>query len=202
MLMPYLTIILISLSLAMDAFTISIVDGLSMKGLTKSKMIFICAMLGLFQGLLPLIGHFIGLSFIKYIEDYDHWVSLALLSLIGLKMIYDGTKEVIDKKKGKEEIKEHTFTYKLVIFQAIATSIDAFAVGITLESSVGGLNIYYDILFIIGITFLTCLIGIFLGKQISKLLKGHYEIAEFIGGIILILICIKIVLNHLGNINF
>lgn len=201
--MPYVTIILISLSLAMDAFTVSIVDGLTMKNLDKRKMLFICLMFGLFQGLFPFIAHFIGLTFMSYIEDYDHWISLALLAFIGGKMIYDGIKEVIERKKNKEEIKDNNvFSYKKVIFQAIATSIDAFAVGITLESSVGGLNIYIDILFIILITFICCVAGIFLGKQITKLLKGHYEIADFIGGTILILIGVKIVLSHLGVIPF
>ena len=92
--------------------------------------------------------------------------------------------------------------FKLIIIQGIATAIDAFAVGITLKSSIAPINVYLG-LFIIGlITFLMCLIGIFLGKYIAKFLKGHIEIAEIIGGIILILIGIKIVLNHLGYISF
>ncbi len=201
--MPYLTIILISLSLAMDALTVAIIDGLTMKNLTKPKMIFICLMFSLFQGLFPFVAHFIGTTFMSYIEDYDHWISFALLLLIGGKMIFDGIKEVINKKKGiVEENNANTFTYRKIFIQAIATAIDAFAIGITLESSTQPINIYYDVLFIIGITFLCCLMGIFLGKQITKVIKGHYEIGDFIGGIVLILIGVKIVLSHLGYLPF
>ena len=203
MLSSIFTLILISLSLAMDAFSVSIIDGLTLNNLNKKRMVFICLIFGIFQALLPLLGHLIGLTFIEYIEDYDHWISLALLSLVGLKMIIDAIKEIIDKKKGKDkEDKQKSFTFKLIIIQGIATAIDAFAVGITLKSSIAPINVYLG-LFIIGlITFLMCLIGIFLGKYIAKFLKGHIEIAEIIGGIILILIGIKIVLNHLGYISF
>ena len=202
--MEYVTLLLIALSLSLDAFSVSIIDGLTINDLNKKRMLFICLTFGVFQALMPLIGHLVGLTFIQYIEDYDHWLSLVLLAFVGLKMVYDGVKEIIEKRKknDSEEETSKTYSYKLILIQGIATAIDALAIGLTLETSIAPANVYLGI-FIIGVvTFLMCLVGIFLGSKISKLLKGHIEIAEIIGGVILVLIGIKIVLNHLGYINF
>ena len=202
--MEYVTLLLIALSLSLDAFSVSIIDGLTINDLNKKRMLFICLTFGVFQALMPLIGHLVGLTFIQYIEDYDHWLSLVLLAFVGLKMVYDGVKEIIEKRKknDSEEETSKTFSYKLILIQGIATAIDALAIGLTLETSIAPANVYLGI-FIIGVvTFLMCLVGIFLGSKISKLLKGHIEIAQIIGGVILVLIGIKIVLNHLGYINF
>lgn len=202
--MEYVTLLLIALSLSLDAFSVSIIDGLTINDLNKKRMLFICLTFGVFQALMPLIGHLVGLTFIQYIEDYDHWLSLVLLAFVGLKMVYDGVKEIIKKRKknDSEEETSKSFSYKLILIQGIATAIDALAIGLTLETSIAPANVYLGI-FIIGVvTFLMCLVGIFLGSKISKLLKGHIEIAQIIGGVILVLIGIKIVLNHLGYINF
>lgn len=202
--MEYVTLLLIALSLSLDAFSVSIIDGLTINDLNKKRMLFICLTFGVFQALMPLIGHLVGLTFIQYIEDYDHWLSLVLLAFVGLKMVYDGVKEIIEKRKknDSEEETSKTYSYKLILIQGIATAIDALAIGLTLETSIAPANVYLGI-FIIGVvTFLMCLVGIFLGSKISKLLKGHIEIAEIIGGVILVLIGIKIVLNHLDYINF
>lgn len=202
--MEYVTLLLIALSLSLDAFSVSIIDGLTINDLNKKRMLFICLTFGVFQALMPLIGHLVGLTFIQYIEDYDHWLSLVLLAFVGLKMVYDGVKEIIEKRKknDSEEETSKSFSYKLILIQGIATAIDALAIGLTLETSIAPANVYLGI-FIIGVvTFLMCLVGIFLGSKISKLLRGHIEIAESIGGVILVLIGIKIVLNHLGYINF
>lgn len=202
--MEYVTLLLIALSLSLDAFSVSTIDGLTINDLNKKRMLFICLTFGVFQALMPLIGHLVGLTFIQYIEDYDHWLSLVLLAFVGLKMVYDGVKEIIEKRKknDSEEETSKTFSYKLILIQGIATAIDALAIGLTLETSIAPANVYLGI-FIIGVvTFLMCLVGIFLGSKISKLLKGHIEIAQIIGGVILVLIGIKIVLNHLGYINF
>ncbi len=202
--MEYVTLLLIALSLSLDAFSVSIIDGLTINDLNKKRMLFICLTFGVFQALMPLIGHLVGLTFIQYIEDYDHWLSLILLAFVGLKMVYDGVKEIIEKRKknDSEEETSKSFSYKLILIQGIATAIDALAIGLTLETSIAPANVYLGI-FIIGVvTFLMCLVGIFLGSKISKLLKGHIEIAQIIGGVILVLIGIKIILNHLGYINF
>lgn len=202
--MEYVTLLLIALSLSLDAFSVSIIDGLTINDLNKKRMLFICLTFGVFQALMPLIGHLVGLTFIQYIEDYDHWLSLILLAFVGLKMVYDGVKEIIEKRKknDSEEETSKSFSYKLILIQGIATAIDALAIGLTLETSIAPANVYLGIFTIGVVTFLMCLVGIFLGSKISKLLKGHIEIAQIIGGVILVLIGIKIVLNHLGYINF
>lgn len=207
-----ITLILMSLSLAMDAFSVALIDGLTIRDYSKKKMLFTSFIFGLFQALLPLLGHLIGLTFIDYIKDYDHWISLALLSIIGIKMIVEASKELYEKNKAKKEINSENkiseeekckkFTYKLIITQGIATAIDAFAVGITLETSITPINVYIGLATIGVVTFLCCLAASYLGKGISKLIKGKAEILEIIGGVILILIGIKIVLNHLGIISF
>jgi putative Mn2+ efflux pump MntP len=199
--MDYLTIVLMSIGLSMDAFTVSICDALSIKKITKWQEIFIPLMFGLFQALFPLIGYYIGQTFIDYIDAYDHYVSFGLLLLIGGKMVYDGIKEMKESKAGLEK-EEKKFSYGETIVQAVATAIDALAVGIALTSSVMKLSIFVDIAFIGSITFLICLAGIFLGKVIVKLLKGKYEISEVIGGIVLILLGVKLLLSGIGVINF
>ena len=195
--MEYLTIVLTSLSLSMDAFTVSICDGLAFQDINKKKLIFIAFMFGLFQALFPLAGYCLGVVALQAIEAYDHWVAFGLLLIIGGKMAFDGVRAM---RKQKDEIKPKTFSYKEVIIQAIATAIDAFAVGITLLTS--SLNIWLNITFIGVITFAVCLLGVFLGKKIISLLKGRYEIAEVIGGLVLILLGVKILLSGLNLIAF
>ena len=202
MLSGILNLVLLSISLAMDAFSVSIINGIAYKD-SKKKLIISTITFGVFQALFPLIGYLIGLTFIKYIEGYDHWVSFALLLIIGLKMIIDAIKELREKKEDSSLIDERKpLTYKSILILGVATAIDAFAVGITLEATITPINVYLGVVVIGVITCLICLIGVFLGKYVSKLLKGKLEIAEIIGGIVLILIGIKIVLNHLGYISF
>ncbi|MCR4561854.1 MAG: manganese efflux pump MntP family protein [Bacilli bacterium] len=189
--MNWLSLIGISVGLAMDAFAVSIVSGLTIKGLKKWQGIVIAAFFGVFQGLMPLIGYLLGSLFISYIEAYDHWVAFGLLLAIGGWMIFEGVKDIVRP----EELKEKVFSWKKVIIQAIATSIDALAVGISLQTL--GIFIVWDVLTIAIITFVICLFGVFLGTQISKLLKGKYSIANIIGGTILILIGVSILIEHL-----
>lgn len=199
----FLTTIAISFTLSLDAFSVSVVDGLTIRNYKKSQMVFTSFMFGLFQALFPLIGFLLGLTFMDYIKDYDHWVALILLSIIGLKMIIESIIEL--RKKVKEEsceVNSKDFSFKLIIVQAIATAIDAFAVGISLESSIAPISPYIGIAAIGIITFLMCILGSFLGKLVYKLFKGKVEIASIIGGTILILIGVKIVLEHLGVISF
>ena len=203
MLSGILNLILLSISLSMDAFSVSIVNGIAYKDKNKKKLIVSTITFGVFQALFPLVGYLIGLTFIKYIENYDHWLAFALLLVLGLKMIVEAIKELHDKKENNQLIEEpKPLTYKTILVQGIATAIDAFAVGITLETSITPINVYLGIVVIGVITCFICLIGVFLGNYVSKLLKGKLEIAEIISGIILILIGIKMILNHLGYINF
>lgn len=196
--MDYLSLVLMSISLAMDAFTVSICDGLAYTGISKKKSVFIAFVFGLFQALFPLGGYYLGKVALEKIQDYDHWVAFGLLLIIGGKMVYDGIKALTAKEK--DTIKPKEFSYKDVLIQGVAVSIDAFAIGITLLSF--SLSIWIDITFIGVITFLICLVGVFLGKIVVKILKGRYEIAELIGGIVLVLLGLKILLNGLGYINW
>ncbi|MCR4879931.1 MAG: manganese efflux pump MntP family protein [Bacilli bacterium] len=182
---------MIAIGLAMDAFATSIVDGLRYQKAKKRHGIYVALTFGLFQGVMPVIGYFLGSLFIKQIEAYDHWVAFGLLLLIGGFMIFEGIKGIIKP----ESVKEKEFSWKEVFLQGVATSIDALAVGITLTTL--KIHIAWDALTIAGITFIICIIGFFLGKQIAKLLKGKYSIANIIGGIILIAIGISIVIEHM-----
>lgn len=189
--MEWLSICLIGISLALDAFIVSVVNGLTINGLKKHQGIIIAITFGVFQGVMPVIGYFLGELFINYIKDFDHWVAFGLLLLIGLYMIYEGVKGIIKK----EELKENKFSYKKVLIQAIATSIDALAVGLTLSSI--PIFIAWDALIITSITIAICLFGVFLGGVIHKFLKGHLSIANIIGGVLLIAIGLQILLEHL-----
>lgn len=187
----WISLILVAIGLAMDAFAASIVDGLRYHNTTKRHGVFVALTFGLFQGVMPVIGYFLGSLFIDKIKDYDHWVAFGLLLAIGGFMIFEGIKGIVKP----ESVKEKEFSWKEVILQGIATSIDALAVGITLSTF--DIFIVYDALVITGITFVICLLGFFLGTQISKLLKGKYSIANIIGGVILIAIGVSVVIEHM-----
>lgn len=186
----WFSLVLIAIGLAMDAFAVAICNGIRIKNIKMWQGIAIALTFGVFQGLMPTIGYFLGETFIPYIEDYDHWVAFALLDGIGLWMIFEGIKDIIKK----EEEKEIKFNIWTILFQGVVTSIDAFAVGITLTTF--DIFIAWDALIIFGITFVIAFIGVILGKQINKLLKGKYSIANIIGGLILVALGIYIVIEH------
>ena len=187
----WISLIAIAFGLAMDAFATSIVDGLRYCNSSKRHGVIVALTFGVFQGVMPLIGYFLGSLFISYIEAYDHWVAFALLLLIGGLMIFEGVKGIVKP----ESVEEKEFSLKEVLFQGVATSIDALAVGITLAT----LNIFivWDALVITGITTAVCLVGFFLGKVISTARTGRYSIANVIGGVILIAIGVSIVIEHM-----
>lgn len=192
----YLSLIFTSFSLGTDAFCVSIADGLSFKDISKKKLIFIPLCFALMQGIMPIIGYYLGLSFYNLIKEFDHWIAFGLLLFIGGKMIVDGIIDI--HRKEKEEMSN--FSYGKILIQGIATSIDALAVGIVLIAS--EIHILIDALFIGVITFIMCVGGLFLGKQIVKLFKGKIQIATIIGGVVLLLIGVKILLEHLGILVF
>lgn len=187
----YISLIFTSFSLGTDAFCVSVADGLTYKDISKKKLLLIPICFALMQGIMPIIGYYLGLSFYNIIKEFDHWIAFGLLLFIGGKMIVDGIIDI--HKKEKEEVSR--FSIGRVLIQGIATSIDALAVGIVLIAS--GIHILIDALFICVITFIMCVIGLFLGKQIVKLFKGKVQIATIIGGVVLLLIGIKILLEHL-----
>lgn len=186
-----LTIVFLSIGLAMDAFALSICDGLTMPSLKAGHKIFIALVFGLFQGLMPLIGYFLGSLFLSYIAAFDHWIAFALLLIIGGKMLYDG----ISSLRAQKEPIAKPFSFGWILLQGVATSIDALAVGISLLAF--SLSIYLSVSIIAAITFVICLVGIFLGRAVDKLLHGKTQIADIIGGVVLVAIGVKILLEHL-----
>jgi putative Mn2+ efflux pump MntP len=186
-------------ALAMDCLALSITDGLVYQDLGKKKPFFIAGVFALGQALFPLLGFLLGEAFSRFIDSFDHWIAFILLGFIGGKMLYEGIKGMV-KPEEKEPKK---FTYKEVLVQGVADSIDALAVGITLPTNihtVGGYDNYriYIAVAIIGlVTFIISLLGLFAGKGINKLLKGRYEISEVLGGAVLIILGTIILVNGL-----
>ena len=182
------TLILTALSLAMDAFSVSISNGLCMKKATFKEALKIGLFFGIAQGVMPVIGYMGGSLFAKFIESVDHWIAFVILSFIGIKMI----SEAIEKMKKPESCPTEKLTTKDLFFQAIATSIDALAVGVGFAAL--KINIIFAASFIALITFALSFFGVFIGKKVGKSFK---EKAEIFGGIILIGIGIKILIEHL-----
>ena len=190
-------IVLIGVSLAMDAFAVSITDGVCYRNLNKKKGVTIPLTFAIFQMGMPLIGFFVGSLFMQYVDAFDHYIAFGLLLIIGGKMIFDGIKEARSKE---EEVKEKKFSYPEVLLQGVATSIDALAVGLTLNSMMGDLHFAWVFVLtgIIGvITFAISLVGVIIGVKLGKLFKSKAFIAEIIGGLVLIGIGIKILVEGL-----
>lgn len=178
-------IILISIGLAMDAFAVAICKGLSMKKMSIKKAIIIGLYFGVFQALMPIIGYFFGATFQNIVTAIDHWIVFVLLSFIGGKMI----KESLSCKRGNYNA---SVDLKAMLVLAIATSIDALAVGITFAFL--NVNILLAISSIGIITFMLSIIGVKIGNSFGAKYESKAELA---GGIILVLIGIKILFEHL-----
>ena len=184
--MGIIELILIAVGLAMDAFAVSICKGLSMKKMDWKKAGIIGAYFGIFQGGMPLVGYLLGVGFQEKIQAVDHWIAFALLAFIGGNMI----KEALSKDE--DECNE-SVDFKTMIVLAIATSIDALAIGVTFAFL--KVNILLAVLLIGIITFVISMIGV----KIGNVFGDKYEKkAEFAGGLILILLGLKILLEHLG----
>lgn len=189
--MSILEILLLGIGLSMDAFAVSICKGLSTKKLQFKHYLIIGAWFGGFQALMPTVGYFLGSTFEQYITAFDHWVAFVLLAAIGANMIKESF-------SGEESETSASFAFKTMLLMALATSIDALAVGIT-----------FALLPDVNVPLAVCLIGIttFLcsaaGLRVGNLFGLRYKAkAELAGGIILILIGLKILLEHLGVISF
>ena len=186
---------LLGVGLSMDAFAVSVCKGLGMRKLNKKQAVIIGLYFGGFQALMPLIGWLLGSQFQKYITSIDHWIAFILLGFIGGKMIIEAVREW-----NEEEIVEVTdapIDHKNMLVLAVATSIDALAVGITFAF----LNTpIIEAISIIGITtFVLSIIGVIVGNFFGSKYKSK---AEFIGGLILVLLGVKILLEHLGILAF
>ena len=192
--MGFIELFLIGVGLSMDAFAVSVCKGLNMREKLNYRHAGIIALFfGGFQALMPLIGYFLGVNFESLIKSFDHWIAFVLLGFIGGKMIY----EAVTEKDEEEENGSGALNIKELFMLAVATSIDALAVGITFAFL--SVNIWSSIS-VIGITTLIlAFIGVILGNKFGTKYKSKAEIA---GGVILILIGTKILLEHLGIINF
>lgn len=188
--MGVLGIVLIAIGLSMDAFAVSVCKGLSMKKMDWKKTVIIGAYFGAFQAIMPLIGYLLGIGFQDRVTSIDHWIAFILLIIIGINMI----KEAFE---GAEEGKNDNVDFKEMIVLAVATSIDALAIGITFAFL--EINIFLAIDIIGIITFVISVIGVKIGNVFgNKYEKG----AQIVGGVILILMGIKILLEHLEIIKF
>ncbi len=197
-----LEVFLIGLSLSMDAFAVSVTDGLCYRNLTKVKGATIPLVFGLFQAVMPLIGYFVafglGQAFEEIFDKIDHWIAFVLLAIIGGKMIYDAIKQLRSKE---EEIKEKKYSVPEVLVQGVATSIDALFVGVSFAATEGLKNSIPNVLVgvaIIGVTtFAISLAGVLIGVKIGNVLKNKSGIATLIGGLVLIGIGLKILIEGL-----
>lgn len=174
----------------MDAFAVSICKGLSVGRLRVSHIMLAGVYFGGFQALMPLIGYLLGSRFQSLIASFDHWIAFGLLALIGANMI----REAFGEEEGEENA---SFSFGTMIPLAVATSIDALAVGITF--SFLQVNIFFAIVLIGCTTFLISAAGVKIGNVFGLRYRKKAEIG---GGVILILLGIKILLEHLGIISF
>lgn len=177
--MTIFEIILIGTALSMDAFAVCIASSMVYTNMTASKKLSMPIAFGLFQGLMPIAGFYLGGFFSPFIEKWSGLVSLLILGIIGVNMIREGFCP-------EGECEKKTLTFNVLIFQAIATSIDAFAVGVSFAAS--GANIWLSSPIIAVTTFILSLVAIFLGNKAGEKLGNK---AEILGGLILIIIGIK-----------
>lgn len=182
--MDFITILFIGVGLAMDACAVSLAKGMSLdKDKVKKYALILALAFGFFQALMPAIGYFAGSHFADYIQSIDHWIAFILLSLIGINMI----------KEGKEdEVKIHSISFKDILLLAIATSIDALAVGVSFAFL--KVNLWIATTTIGITTFVLSFICVLFGKTLGNLFEKY---AEYMGGSILILLGIKILIEHL-----
>jgi len=181
-----LELFFIAIGLSMDAFAVSICKGLSMKTLPLRNCIIVGVWFGVFQAFMPYLGFFIGSAFEAYITAVDHWIAFILLSIIGIKMIQESFEE---GGEGDASLRPN-----LMFTLAIATSIDAFAVGITF-ALLPSVSILSAVALIGCTTFLLSAIGVKLGHLFGR---GQSALAERLGGVILFGMGLKILLDHLG----
>lgn len=187
--MNILEIFIIAIGLAMDAFAVSVCKGLSVPKIKSTHLLTVGLYFGGFQALMPLLGYLLGTQFQSLIESYDHWIAFVLLGVIGINMI-------IESRKEEEELNSY-FNFKTMLPLALATSIDALAVGVTFATL--SVNIWIAILFIGITTFILSAVGLKIGNIFGSKYKSA---AELFGGIVLLLMGTKILLEHLEIINF
>ena len=176
---------ILAVGLSMDAFAVSICKGLSQPKLKAGHMVITGLYFGGFQALMPLLGYFLGAQFARFISGFDHWVVFALLAFIGAGMIRESREEACPADKG--------FAPREMLPLAVATSIDALAAGVSL--ALLKVNIFWAVSFIGLTTFCLSALGVWVGHRFGARYKGGAELA---GGIVLILIGVKVLAEHMG----
>ncbi len=184
--MHILTIMFIALGLAMDAFAVSISSGITIKHQRFKNALKVAIFFGGFQAIMPILGWFAGYNLREFISDIDHWAAFGLLSIIGCKMIYDSIKRGSDKKE------TNIMNLYVLLILSIATSIDALAVGVSFAFL--EIVIWTPVIIIGIITFILSFIGVYIGNKLGHFCKNQIGI---VGGLILIGIGIKILVEHI-----
>lgn len=179
-------IVLIAVGLSMDASAVSMTNGMCIKKAGLKHALLMATAFGIFQGIMPMIGFFAGSMFSSLFETIDHWVALILLGFIGGKMIY----EALTKKD--EVLSFRPLTFKLLLAQSIATSIDALAVGVSFVAL--DVPIFFSCLVIAIVTFIFSFFAMFIGKKCGDILSSK---AELVGGLVLVIIGLKIFIEHM-----
>lgn len=184
--MSILELLVLSTALSMDAFAVSVCEGLRMTKTDIRRTVTVGSFFGIAQALMPVLGYFLGARFHESLTEWDHWIAFVLLGFIGGKMIVESV------RGGEKECVERTNTAELLIL-SVATSIDAMVVGLTFAFL--GMEILFPALLIGIVTCILCVLGVFLGKLFGEKIRSY---AEIVGGSMLILIGLKILLEHTG----
>ncbi len=183
--MSLLELFLVAIAVSMDAFAVAICKGLSMQKVTFKKALTVGLYFGIFQAVMPLIGYFLGVQFREIITSIDHWFAFFLLAFIGINMIKES--------RSNEGCPSGDLGFKSMIILAISTSIDALAVGITLAFL--KVDVLQSVSFIGAVTFILSMVGVKIGNIFGTKYRSK---AELVGGIVLICIGLKILLEHMG----
>lgn len=189
-------LLLLALGVSMDAFAVAICKGLALKKVKLGQTLWVGLWFGGFQALMPTIGYFLGATFTKYIEAVDHWVAFALLGFIGGNMI----REALSHKCCEDDETDASLKVRAMLILALATSIDALAVGVAFPTIIENqTHLPFTVISIGVITCALSALGVWLGSVVGTKFKKK---AEMFGGVILVLLGLKILLEHLGVISF
>ena len=187
--MSLFELLLLAVGLSMDAFAVSVCKGLAMDRVTWGRACIPGIWFGAFQGLMPLLGWLLGARFAGYITAVDHWIAFGLLSVLGVNML-------LEARKGPEEA-DPSLSWRTMLAMAVATSIDALAVGITFAFLT--INVVPAAAFIACVTFLCSSVGVKLGGLFGSRLQSR---AQVLGGVILVFLGVRILLEHTGSLPF
>lgn len=191
--MGFFEVVVIGVGLSMDAFAVSVCKGLKMKKFSPKNALIVCLFFGVAQALMPLIGWLAGKQFEQYITAFDHWIAFGLLAFLGIKMLVECFKK--DDSAAEPVDEEEKLDIKELFIMAIATSIDALAVGITFAFLDLQMSVWLAVGIIGLVTAAICFAGTLVGYKFGSKFKKPAEIA---GGVVLILVGLKILLEHLG----